>query len=313
MTGWKYNLRSEFVPEWCALAGLVLLAAAWADHIHFHLAMTRTDFFGLAVILGVMLVLRCALVRRGGLMAEFFSLSLVAGGLVCILSYLCLASAGPLIDARLLAMDRALGFDWMAGYRFVGRHPLLAHLLHLAYGSITLQALYFCLLMGIMNRKERLREMFWLVLLMGLFACMGAALAPALGPFHVFGIVTPGSFLPQMQQLVDGRNLNFTLAHLTGVVSFPSFHTASALGYAWAFRKTGVIGWAMAGLNAVMLASVPWFGGHYLVDMLAGAAAMLLALAVVNGFVKLRASAANASPESAAVSAGAYSAGVRSR
>jgi membrane-associated phospholipid phosphatase len=313
MTGWKSNLKSEFVPEWCVLAGLALLAAGWAAHIHFHLAMTRNDFLGLFIILGVMVVLRCALIRRGGLMAEFFSLSLVAGGLVCILSYLCLASSGPLMDERLLAMDRALGFDWMAGYRFVGSHPLLAHLLRLAYGSITLQAVYFCVLMGIMNRKERLREMFWLVLLMGLFACAGAALAPALGPFHVFGIMTPNSFLPQMQQLVDGRDLRFALAHLTGVVSFPSFHTAAALGYAWAFRRTGVIGWAMAGLNAVMLASVPWFGGHYLVDMLAGAAAMLLSLALIRNFARLKASAASAWRGFAAASGDAYSGGGRSR
>jgi hypothetical protein len=37
----------------------------------------------------------------------------------------------------------------------------------------------------------------------------------------------------------------------------------------------------MAALNIIMLCAVPFFGGHYLVDLIAGAAAMLLSLAVV--------------------------------
>ena len=61
--------------------------------------------------------------RRGGLMAEYFALTLAASTAVCVLSYLCLASAGPLVDSRLMAMDRMLGFDWLAGYRFVHAHP----------------------------------------------------------------------------------------------------------------------------------------------------------------------------------------------
>jgi membrane-associated phospholipid phosphatase len=64
-------------------------------------------------------------------------------------------------------------------------------------------------------------------------------------------------------------------------VSFPSFHTAMSLAYVWGFRGTGPIGWAIAGLNLLMLCAIPWYGGHYLVDMIAGAATMLLSLALV--------------------------------
>ena len=114
--------------------------------------------------------------------------------------------------------------------------------------------------------------------------------------------------MPVMQHLLSGRDLSFGLAHMTGVVSFPSFHTSMALAYAWAFRKTGVIGAGVAALNLVMLCAVPYFGGHYLVDMIAGAAAMLLSLAAVKSAPALwaRLSGASASPESAGESAGAY-------
>jgi membrane-associated phospholipid phosphatase len=56
-----------------------------------------------------------------------------------------------------------------------------------------------------------------------------------------------------------------------------------ALAYIWAFRGTGIIGWGIAALNLVMLASVPFFGGHYLMDMIAGAATMLIALGLIRG------------------------------
>jgi len=66
-------------------------------------------------------------------------------------------------------------------------------------------------------------------------------------------------------------------------VTFPSFHTAMALTYIWGFRNTGPIGWGATLLNIVMLCAIPWIGGHYLVDMIAGAAVMLVSLAIVKG------------------------------
>ena len=106
-------------------------------------------------------------------------------------------------------------------------------------------------------------------------------LFPALGPFKLFDVAPGGSYLPDAERLRSGHDLNFALAELTGVVTFPSFHTAMALAYIWGFRNTGPIGWSIGVLNLVMLCAIPWIGGHYLVDMIAGAAMMLVSLAVV--------------------------------
>ena len=271
----------DFVPEWCAIGALALLDAAWAAHIHLSFTAAGRDFLILVLALGIAVLLRAFAFRRGGLMAEYFALTLAGSTAICALSYLCLASAGPLVDARLMAMDRMLGFDWLAGYRFVQAHPALAWLLGLAYGSLVYQGLYFCLLLGLMNARQQLRDMFWLFLSTGVLACAGAALFPALGPSKFYHIETANGFVPVMQHLLSGHDLRFALSGMTGVVSFPSFHTAMALAYCWAFRKTGIISAGITALNIIMLCAVPFFGGHYLVDMVAGAAAMLMALAIV--------------------------------
>lgn len=281
MTGLKHRLTSDFVPEWCALGALALVDALWAAQIQLDFTAGAKDFLVLGLALSIALLLRIFAASRGGLMAEYFALTLAGSTAICALSYLCLASAGPLVDARLMAMDRMLGFDWLAGYQFVHAHPALLAVLGIAYGSLVYQGLYFCLLLGLMNAKPQLREMFWLFLATGLLACAGALLFPALGPSKLYDVQTDTGFVPVMQHLLSGQDMRFALSGMTGVVSFPSFHTAMALAYCWAFRKTGIIGAGIIALNIVMLCAVPYFGGHYLVDMIAGAAAMLIALAIV--------------------------------
>jgi membrane-associated phospholipid phosphatase len=160
-------------------------------------------------------------------------------------------------------------------------HALPAKILEIAYDSLVYQGLYFGVLFGVMGRRRELREMFWLVGVSGLFTCAGAALFPALGPFKAFGV--KAEFLPVMEQL-RGANLHFALSNLTGVVSFPSFHTTMAVLYMYGFRRTGAIGWMIAVLNVVMIAAIPFFGGHYLVDMFAGGAVALVSVAIVKAW-----------------------------
>lgn len=281
MMGLKRGIASEFVPEWCVIAVLAVVNILWARQIGMRLIVTPQDFALLYITLGAMVGLKFLALKRGGLMAEYFSLTLAAATATCVLSYLCLASSGTVIDTRLMAMDHALGFDWISGYRWVSAHPLLKSVLGFAYGSLFYQGLYFGVLLVLMHKRDELREMFWLVLLSGLMACAGSYFLPAFGPSKLYDIGTHNGFMPTMIQLVDGHNLTFAVSKMTGVVSFPSFHTAMALSYAWAFRRMGAIGWAFAAFNLVVLASVPWFGGHYLVDMIGGAVTMLIALGLV--------------------------------
>ena len=169
----------------------------------------------------------------------------------------------------------------MSGYNFLLAHPAPQVVLNFAYNSMVYQELFFCVLLSLMDRKQRLCQVFWVVFISGLFTCLGAALFPALGPYKSLGVAPVDSFLPEMQHLKSGHNLVFALRQMTGVVSFPSFHTVMALTYIWGFRRTEIIGWAAIILNVLMLLSIPWFGGHYLIDMIAGAGVMLVSLGIV--------------------------------
>jgi hypothetical protein len=273
--------RSELAAEWLGIATIAILATLWAARIGFHLDITWRDGMLLAMALGVVLGVNIFAARRFRLMAEYFALTLAATAAFAFLSYLAMASSGALVDRQLLAADRALGFDWLAIFHWLQAHPATARVLQTVYDSLIYQGLYFGVLFGLMDKKQDLREMFWLVFVAGILTSAGAVLFPALGPFKSFGLEQQGAFLPDMEHLRSGQDLHFALARLTGVVSFPSFHTTMALAYAYGFRRAGAVGWIVGAVNVVMLAAVPFFGGHYLADMIAGAGVMAVSLGVV--------------------------------
>lgn len=277
----------QFLPEWTAIAVVVLADMAIARAIHFHLLITVRDFLQIGGALGIAAVVMRLRWKRFGLAAEYFALTASATGAFAVLSYLALAGSGPLHDDTLLAIDRALGFDWPAGLAFLKAHALIATILKFAYNSMIYQGLYFGLLLALMDDRQRLRQMFWLVMVAGLLTSLGVLLWPALGPFKVFGAAPPGSFLPEMEQIREGGH-TFALSTLTGVVSFPSFHTTMALAYIWGFRRTGPIGWIIAAINSLMFCAIPWYGGHYLSDMLGGALVFAVSLLVVQRLPQLK-------------------------
>lgn len=280
--------RTDFGPEWLAVMLIALVAAVWARCVHFDLAVAPSDFrFPVIIIIGI-LATHALMSRRAGLVAEYFLLTVLATAVFGVLSYLSMTTGRPLADGVLSSADRVLGFDWIVPYRWLVNHRSTAKVLQLAYDSLVYQGLYFGVFFGVMGQREKLREMFWLVAIAGLLTSAGAALFPALGPFKAHGV--RAEFLPAMEQLRSG-NLHFTLAKLTGVVSFPSFHTTMALLYIYGFRRTGAIGWAAAGLNLLMLPAIPFFGGHYLVDMFAGAGVALASLVLVRAWTTRHVSA----------------------
>jgi membrane-associated phospholipid phosphatase len=273
---------TEFPLEWLGVAGLVLVDIAWAVRIGFSVSVSRLDFAVPLLALAVIIIFR-TIVRReqGSLAAEYFVLSSAATAAFCVLTYLCCAASYPLVDEELLRLDRAMGFDWQHWFRLLQQHPAVMKVLQAAYDSLVYQCLYFTILFGLLRRKAELREMFWIVFIAGLLTSVGSVFFPALGTFETFDLKSLGEYLPHMKQLRSGANLHFAFGDLNGVVTFPSFHTTMALVYLYGFRRIGPIGYLMIAINLTMLPGIPFFGGHYFVDMIAGAgvavAAILLA------------------------------------
>jgi membrane-associated phospholipid phosphatase len=97
-----------------------------------------------------------------------------------------------------------------------------------------------------------------------------------------FPNISGGGYLAELRDLPpvrDGSLRHLELLGLAGLVTFPSFHAGSAILYAWAlwpvrwFRPVAIL------CNAAMLAATPIDGGHYFIDVIAGVAVAVLAIA----------------------------------
>jgi hypothetical protein len=305
--GWaKHDPQSEFVPEWCAVGALLLADALLCARAGLHFRLTPGAYWLAPLLVAAAILLRRKS-RRIALLLDYFALLIVTDVAVRMVTYAASVFGGPLWDTRLAAADHALGFDWLTWFHFVLNHPQLGGVLALLYYRIGLAAILFLAVMSLAGHAARMRETFWLLFLASLMTAAGAALMPVLGPFHTYNLSAAcGPFVLVLEHLRAGQDLNFPLGALQGVIQCPSFHTTLALALIYAFRGTGVLGKTVTILNVMLLFGVPVFGGHYLTDMLAGTAVMLMSLTLVKGFAKLRASAASASPGYAAVSGGAY-------
>ncbi len=199
---------------------------------------------------------------------------------IAVLSYLCAKLALPLYDARFIAVDHALGFDWLAWHGFVGRMPWLGVVFHLAYETLILQLIITFCVAALCADSQRLAEFRWITIVAAIITCVVSGLLPAIGAKPFYAI--PGAnWIADLELLRRPGPVAFDLINLNGIVTFPSFHTASGVLFMWSTRKTGLIGMAMVALNVVMIVSTLTEGGHYLVDVLAGIAVAVLSIALV--------------------------------
>ena len=74
------------------------------------------------------------------------------------------------------------------------------------------------------------------------------------------------------EALRSGAMRTIDPAAIEGLITFPSFHTALAVVTAWAFWRTRYIAVPALLLNLTVIASTVPVGGHYFVDVFAGAA-----------------------------------------
>jgi hypothetical protein len=270
---------TEFPLEWAAVLAIVLIDAVWALRTGFTVTIAPHDVLGLAGILSVGYAMRLA-GFRGATIAEYFALTVVSASAFAVLSYLGTALSLPLADRELMRLDRALGFDWLLWFNDLAHRPALMREMYLAYASMPYQGIYFVALFGLLRDRARLCEIFWVVFVASGLTTLMCTLLPALGTFDAFRLGDLGGYLSDIHRLRDGGNLHFEWARLTGIVTFPSFHTSMALIYIYAFRKMGLVSALMAVVNVLMLPTIPFIGGHYLVDMVGGAVVAAASIAV---------------------------------
>lgn len=301
----------QVFPGWslyCVLAFFLLVDAAWMAIAGIGLEPTGAIFAGtvLGALAAVALILRLAraapgkgivvngvavvragLVDRAIVAAEAFFFLLLSWHVSRVFNHLSMAVGLPYADAVLAEWDAALGLDWNAYFAFVAQRPLLIALLGWTYTALTpvsAVALFVLLAMDRVRQAEFFVVTFFVTaaicILIGMFFPAEAAVAWLLDRPDLLSAFpqAPGVYhLEHLEALRQGRVSAFDLGDLPGLVTFPSFHTAAGVVVAWCYRRT-LLFWPVLAYGLVMIASTPIFGGHYFVDVIAGAMVALIVL-----------------------------------
>lgn len=206
-----------------------------------------------------------------------------------LLTYAATTPAMPYRDAQLQAIDTWLGFDRASYVRFFTDQPWKIRISDFVYLIMLPQLAIVPLVMIVTGRIERFQRF---IAAYGVALIMTIAIfvfVPAVGAFvHVD--ITPAQYaaLPleiytparTLDALRSGFMKTIELNNLEGLIAFPSFHTAAAILYAWVLWPLKMLRWPALLLNTALVATTPIGGSHYAIDVVAGAAVALVAIAV---------------------------------
>ncbi len=205
--------------------------------------------------------------------------------------YLAASAALPLQDATLASLDEALGFDWIGFLAAANASPAISWVLVAAYHSALPQLLALYLLLCFGRRERRLAE--FLALLSVTSVAVGALmlLLPAAGayahfrpPRELFEGFSGNAGMWHYETLMRLRAQSAPLLdfrQVEGLVTFPSFHTVLAIITAYGFRGFRFFAIPAAILNGIVVVSTLPEGGHFLVDVIAGAIIAIVGIALV--------------------------------
>lgn len=208
-----------------------------------------------------------------------------------VLSYLLARNGGDLWDSRLAQWDRAIGFDWLAYVRFFDQSAIAIAWLKLAYASLIPQVIVLVLVLGFTNRLAELRIVMLAAIVAGTVTVILSSLFPAVSNYIHLGLsardflhVDPFAgdvHMRDFNALRDGTSGALEFGKMEGIITFPSYHAGLSVVTLWGFWASRIawVRWPGILLAASTIVATPVDGGHYLVDIIAGAAIAVLALA----------------------------------
>jgi membrane-associated phospholipid phosphatase len=269
-----------FTRAMVAAVAVATLVGAWAKGMTLVLGDAWAAF-QIAAFMAVVALLysRYRPAPRLAAAATMMTEQMIYGVLFIFYSYVAVSYGGAERAPLLSQIDQALGFDW-AGYKaLLESNPRFLAVVHQCYASILIQNMALPAALIVFGRLG------WARVFMNCYA-LGAALnitvamlvpaidAQAYYVLHALEHLTPTTGVAITDDYIalrDGALTTLDFAKLTGIVSFPSFHTYLGLLYSfcvWPFRR---LRWAMIPVNALMIVATPKFGLHFLVDVIGGA------------------------------------------
>ena len=238
-----------------------------------------------------------------GAISQLFFVVIIMGPL----TYVTGVANWPLQDHALLAIDRAMGMDPETIARYVNDHDWLSGLLLRSYGLIKIMLLAVPVALTLTLRWVRLQVFVFAFSIALIVTVAISTFVPAVGTWYGLNIA-PSQFaaldsslytaqLRDMLALREGSLRYLEMFKLTGIVSFPSFHAASAVLYMWALWPVRFVGPLAAALNLLMIAATPVIGAHYMIDIFGGIA--LAAISILLGKYFLEAVAPSSATQAA--------------
>jgi hypothetical protein len=215
-------------------------------------------------------------------------LLILFSNVAAILSYLVVSTNAPVIDARLAAWDRSLGLDWTALFNFVQLHPALHMAFHIAYQSTLAQIVLAVGFLGLTGQAGEAREFVGALMASSLIAIAISGPFPATSTFIYYHVATDIPWISHFFLLRAGGLPVIDLDKIQGLISMPSYHCVMSLLLIHAMRRSGPLLPVAAVANVIVILSTPTQGGHYFVDVLAGAVVAAITIALLRGFAALR-------------------------
>jgi PAP2 superfamily len=279
-------------PDYILRAWAVILIVAaidwvWAGHAGFRITGIRQAAPAVAMLAAVGFLLDyTGRMRPVSDALQYCALWISFAVALEIYSYVAATLCMPLRDAQFALMDRALGFNWTAGFIWIeSLSGAIRSILSHAYNSLFVQVFGSIGYFAMIRRSDRNRELLWMGMLSALITTSISGLLPALGPY-LNGDMPAWSAV--LMTIRAGSLSNLELAKLTGIVTFPSFHTALAVIFVYVHRPPLRSFVPMAILNVLMVVAIPFAGHHYLVDVIAGAAVAAVSIAIVRAAMRPR-------------------------
>ncbi|MET4032240.1 membrane-associated phospholipid phosphatase [Bradyrhizobium sp. JR7.2] len=213
----------------------------------------------------------------------------MGSGVICAapLSYIGLSAGMPLQDSRFAELDRLLGLDWPAYFHFAMANPELLLYAKFFYAMILVPAFGVPVILGLTGQYIRLQQFVMAAILALCVVIAVSTLFPAIGTYFEFGLPSDteifkangyGGQARDIPMLRDGTLRALKLTELGGILTFPSFHAATALLSIWSLWSIWWLRPALLILNAGMLVATPLVGGHYFVDVIAGVSVAALTI-----------------------------------
>jgi hypothetical protein len=275
-------VSSSARARWFAILFMVILDSVGLAHDRLHLApIGLASGAGALVVFGALAAIYTywrpdeRIVDLAQCAAQLIALFAAAG---CF-SYVVTAANLPLANDPVAAVDHALGFDWLRWFRWVEQHPGLRLVLQLAYPSAIAQMVLIACYLSLTGQFARSRELIWTIMLSLLIIVPLSGLLPVESAwlyYNVGGFFDAAS-VADFGRLRAGQLHDVDLRQLQGIISFPSFHTCLGVLFPYVVRKRRWVLLPVALLNAVMILSVPTEGGHFVVDVIAGASVAAVA------------------------------------